>query len=96
MPGYKRSEKYAPTTTENVNTLEERFFFPKVTLVQLIIVTMIVYTATRYKNFNKPGMAIMVIGMGLLHMYDHIFLVKRGNEKFFLNKREPYCGACKM
>jgi len=96
MPGYKRSEKYAPKTTENVDTMEKRFLFPKVTLIQLIIVTMIIYTATRYKNFNKPAMAIMIIGMGLLHMYDHMFLVKRGEEKFFLDKRESYCSACKM
>jgi hypothetical protein len=96
MPGYKRSEKYAPSITTEVDTMEKRFLFPNVTLVQLIIVTLIVFTATRYKNFNKPTLAIMTIGLALLHLYDHMFLVKRGGEKFFLDKREGYCSACKM
>jgi len=96
MPGYKRSEKYAPEVTKDVNTLEKRFLFPKVTLVQLIIITIIIYTATKYKNLNKSAMAIMIVGVSLLHLYDHMFLIRRGNENFFLNKREEYCSACKM
>ena len=95
MPGYKRSEKYAPSVSESVDSLEKRFVMPKLTLVQLVILSLILYTAFRYKNFNKQTLAILSVALGLFHVYDHLFLTKRGKEEKFLGKKsEGYCSMC--
>jgi len=36
------------------------------------------------------------IGLGLAHMYDHLFLTQRGEEKFAFGRSEGYCSKCGM
>jgi hypothetical protein len=37
---------------------------------------------------SKPAIVIFSAALATLHLYDHVFLVKR--------RKENYCGACKM
>ena len=99
MPGYgKRMEKYAPEPTEEVQELEQRFklpLLPAMTLVQLTILALILAYAWSVRKMNKAVVSTMALSLGLLHMYDHMYRVKRGDERlFFLPKKEGYCGAC--
>ena len=98
MPGYgKRMEKYAPEPTEEAPELEQRFVMPRVTLVQLTILAMILYYAWSVRKMNKAVVSTAALAIGLLHMYDHMYRVKRGDERLFFfpeAKKEGYCGAC--
>ena len=101
MPGYgKRMEKYTPEPTEEVPELEQRFVMPtlpKLTLVQLSILAMILYYAWSVRKMNKAVVSTAALAIGLLHMYDHMYRVKRGDERLFFfpeAKKEGYCGAC--
>ena len=101
MPGYgKRMEKYAPEPTEEAPELEQRFvipMLPKLTLVQLSILAMILYYAWSVRKMNKAVVSTAALAIGLLHMYDHMYRVKRGDERLFFfpeAKKEGYCGAC--
>ena len=99
MPGYgKRMEMYAPEPTEKTPELEQRFVMPRVTLVQLTIGAMIAYYAFTVRKMNKAVVSTAALAIGLLHMYDHMYRVKRGDERLFFfpeAKKEGYCGACR-
>ena len=99
MPGYgKRMEMYAPEPTEKTSELEQRFklpLLPSMTLVQLTILALILAYAWSVRKMNKAVVSTAALSIGLLHMYDHMYRVKRGDERlFFLPKKEGYCGAC--
>ena len=102
MPGYgKRMEKYAPEPTDEVKEVEQRFVMPvlpKLTLVQLTILAMILYYAWSVRKMNKAVVSTAALAIGLLHMYDHMYRLKRGDERLFFfpeAKKEGYCGACR-
>ena len=101
MPGYgKRMEKYAPEPTNEVQDVEQRFVMPalpKLSLVQLTILAMILVYAWSVRKMNKAVVSTMALSIGLLHMYDHMYRVKRGDERLFFlpqAKKEGYCTAC--
>ena len=99
MPGYgKRMEMSAPEPTEKTPELEQRFklpLLPSMTLVQLTILALILAYAWSVRKMNKAVVSTAALSIGLLHMYDHMYRVKRGDERlFFLPQREGYCGAC--
>jgi hypothetical protein len=99
MPGYgKRMERFTPEPTKETPELEQRFVMPKVTLVQLTILAMILYYAWSVRKMNKAVVSTAALAIGLLHMYDHMYRVKRGDERLFFfpeAKKEGYCGACR-
>jgi hypothetical protein len=98
MPGYgKRMEMYAPEPTDEVKEVEERFVMPKLTLVQLTILAMILYYAWSVRKMNRAVVSTAMLAIGLLHMYDHLYRVKRGDERLFFfpeAKKEGYCSMC--
>jgi hypothetical protein len=95
MPGYgEPMETYAPAPVKEVETVEKRFVMPKmpaVTIVQIMLV------ATIARKMNGVVISSLALTVGLLHVYDHMYRVKRGPEQlFFLPKKEAYgCMACK-
>jgi hypothetical protein len=100
MPGYgKRMEKYAPETTEEVDTIEKRFVMPelpRLTIVQMVLAAMIVAYAWSARKVKGAVVGTLALTIGLLHVYDHLYRVKRGPERlFFLPQKEGYCGACR-
>jgi len=101
MPGYGEPSMYAtPEPTEEVNTLNKRFTMPTmpaVTLIQVSIVVMILIYAYFARKMNGAVVGTLALTVGLLHVYDHMYRVKRGPEHlFFLPKKEAYgCQACK-
>lgn len=102
MPGYgKRMEKYAPETTEEVDTVEKRFkmpALPKLTIVQLTLIAIVLAYAWSARKMNGVVISTILIASALLHIYDHMYRVKRGEERLFFfpeAKKEGYCGACR-
>lgn len=98
MPGYgKRMEKYAPEPTEEVETIEKRFVMPKVTIVQIVLILIILAYALIARKMNGVVVGTLILTVALFHMYDHLFLVRRGPERsLFFPKKEKYgCMACK-
>jgi hypothetical protein len=102
MPGYgKQMERYTPEPTKKTPELEERFkvpLLPSMTLVQLTIFGLILAYAWSVRKMNKAVVSTAALTIGLLHMYDHMYRVKRGEERLFfapLPKKEGYCGACR-
>ena len=97
MPGYgAKMERFTPEPTKETPQLEERFVKPTMTLVQLTIAAMIAYYAFTVRKMNKALVSTGVFAIALLHMYDHMYRVKRGDERLFLfPKKEGYCGACR-
>ena len=98
MPGYgKRIEMFTPEPTEKTPELEQRFVMPRFTLVQMTILAMILYYAWSVRKMNKAAISTVALAFGLFHMYDHMYRVKRGDERLFFfpeAKKEGYCGAC--
>jgi hypothetical protein len=99
MPIYGQRSKYAePQLTEEVDTVEKRFSMPtlpKLTIVQMILVAIIVLYAFKARKVKGSVVAALALTVGLLHIYDHMFRVKRGPERLFLlPKKEGYCGGC--
>jgi hypothetical protein len=99
MPIYGQRSKYAePQPTEEVDTVEKRFSMPtlpKLTIVQMILVAIIVLYAFKARKVKGSVVAALALTVGLLHIYDHMFRVKRGPERLFLlPKKEGYCGGC--
>lgn len=94
-------EKYAPTKTEDVQTVEHRFVlptFPRFTIVQLTLIGLLLAYAWTSRKMNRAAVSTVALGIGLLHMYDHLYRVKRGDERLFFfpeAKKEGYCGACR-
>jgi hypothetical protein len=103
MPGYggKRMEKYTPEPTNEVKTIEHRFVMPalpKFTIVQLTLIGLLLAYAWSVRKMNRVAVSTAALAIGLLHMYDHLYRVKRGDERLFFwpeAKKEGYCGACR-
>ena len=82
MPGYgKRMEQYSASPLEKVKTVETRFVMPKVTLVQIIIIAVIMAYVWSARKMNGAVVGGLALTVALLHMYDHLYLVKRGPER---------------
>ena len=100
MPNYPRSMYAEPQPTEEVATTESRFSMPKMpqlTIVQILLVAIIAAYAFTARKMNGVVVATLALTVGLLHMYDHLYLVKRGPERLFFlpqAKKEEYtcCG----
>ena len=84
MPGYKL-EKYAPTQTPEVNTLEKRFL--GLTNVQIglfslpafIVLSSVVLIVLNRKARYNPAVLVYLI-ISLMHMYHHYTLAKLQNK----------------
>ena len=100
MPYYPKSMYAEPQPTEEVATTESRFSMPKMpqlTIVQILLVAMIAAYAFTARKMNGVVVATLALTVGLLHMYDHLYRVKRGPERLFFlpqAKKEGYscCG----
>lgn len=98
MPGYPRKSEYAaPEPTSDVDTVEKRFAMPNVTIVQIVLIAMTLAYAYSARKMNGVVVGTIVLAITLLHLYDHVYRVKRGPEyPFFFPKKEKYgCQACK-
>ena len=99
MPGY--TEPLEPEPTKVVKDVKVRFqtpSIPKLTIVQMVIVAIIVGYAWTARKMKGVVVSSLAIAIALLHMYDHLYRVKRDDEHlFFLHKKEKYgCKSCKM
>jgi len=89
-----------PQPTEEVATTKSRFSMPalpQLTIVQILLVAIIAAYAFAARKMNGVVVATLALTVGLLHMYDHLYRVKRGPEKLFFlphAKKEKYtcCG----
>jgi hypothetical protein len=89
-----------PQPTEEVATTKSRFSMPKMpqlTIVQILLVAIIAAYAFTARKMNGVVVATLALTVGLLHMYDHLYRVKRGPERLFFlpqAKKEEYtcCG----
>tara|TARA_B110000305_G_scaffold114539_1_gene128797 strand:+ start:383 stop:586 length:204 start_codon:yes stop_codon:yes gene_type:complete len=61
------------------------------TIPQTIMVAILVLILVTTKNLGSRPAILLAATMTLLHMYDHVFLLKRGKEK---KLTEKYCSAC--
>lgn len=98
MPGYPRKSMYTtPEPTEEVDTVEKRFVMPTFTWVQIALVLTIAIYAWFARKMNGVVVSSLALAVGLLHIYDHLYRVKRGPERsiFFPKKEEYGCMACK-
>ena len=94
--GYK--SKYAePEPTPEVETIEKRFTMPTFTVVQIILTAFVLYYMITARKNKGMVFSAVALSLSLLHMYDHLYRVKRGPERlFFLPKKENYgCQMCK-
>lgn len=100
MPGYPKSMYAEPKPTEEVATTKSRFSIPalpQLTIIQMVLVALIAGYAFTARKMNGVVVASLALTTGLLHMYDHLYRVKRGPEKLFFlpqAKKEGYscCG----
>jgi hypothetical protein len=85
MPGYHKLEKYAPTQTPEVNTLEKRFL--GLTNVQIglfslpafIALSSVVLIVLNKKARYNPAVLVSLI-ISLIHLYHHYTLAKLQNK----------------
>ena len=85
MPGYHKLEKYAPTQTPDVNTLEKRFL--GLTNVQIglfslpafIALSSVVLLVLNKKARYNPAVLVSLI-ISLIHLYHHYTLAKLQNK----------------
>ena len=85
MPGYPKLEKYAPTQTPEVNTLEKRFL--GLTNVQIglfslpafIALSSVVLVVLNKKARYNPAVLVSLI-ISLIHLYHHYTLAKLQNK----------------
>ena len=85
MPGYHKLEKYAPTQTPEVNTLEKRFL--GLTNVQIglfslptfIALSSVVLLVLNKKARYNPAVLVSLI-ISLIHLYHHYTLAKLQNK----------------
>lgn len=85
MPGYHKLEKYAPTQTPDVNTLEKRFL--GLTNVQIglfslpafIALSSVVLVVLNKKARYNPAVLVSLI-ISLIHLYHHYTLAKLQNK----------------
>jgi L-asparagine transporter-like permease len=98
MPHCYKSGYATPEPAEEVKTVEHRFkmpALPALTIVQFILLAFIVYHAWTTRKMKNPVLGTAIVAYALLHLYDHLYRVKRGPEHlFFLPKKEAYkcCG----
>jgi len=86
MPGYPKYEKYAPTQTPEVNTLEKRFL--GLTNVQVglfslpvfIALSSVVLLVLNKKARYNPAVLVSLI-ISLIHLYHHYTLAKLQNKQ---------------
>jgi hypothetical protein len=86
MPGYPKFEKYAPTQTPEVNTLEKRFL--GLTNVQIglfslpafIALSSVVLVVLNKKARYNPAVLVSLI-ISLMHLYHHYTLAKLENKQ---------------
>jgi len=86
MPGYPKYEKYAPTQTPEVNTLEKRFL--GLTNVQIglfslpvfIALSSVVLLVLNKKARYNPAVLVSLI-ISLIHLYHHYTLAKLQNKQ---------------
>lgn len=97
MPGYTE-EKLEPEPTKEVKDVSVRFRMPNLTIVQMVIVAIIIGYAWTARKMKGVVVSSLALSIGLLHMYDHLYRVKRGGEHLFvLPKKEAYgCKSCSM
>jgi len=62
-----------------------------ITIPQTIMVAILILILVTTKNLGNRPAIVLAVAMTLIHMYDHIFLLKRGKEKKLV---ENYCSAC--
>ena len=85
MPGYPKYEKYAPTQTPEVNTLEKRFLgltnvqIGLFTLPTLIILTSVILILMNRKARKNPAVYVS-LAIGILHLYHHYTLARLQNK----------------
>jgi len=85
MPGYgERMEKYTPEPTNEVKTIKSRFVVPKITFIQSIILILILAYAWSVRKMNRAVISTGILSVVFLHTYDHMFRLKRGDERFFV------------
>lgn len=96
MPGYGKKSMYAaPEPTEEVDTLEKRFAMPNITIVQIVMLVILVGYVFAVRKTNNVVISSVAVAIGILHLYDHFYRVKRGPERlFFLPQKEGYKGGC--
>ena len=100
MPGYPKSMYAEPKPTEEVATTKSRFSMPalpQLTIIQMVLVALIAGYSFTARKMNGVVVASLALTVGLLHMYDHLYRIKRGPEKLFFlpqAKKEGYscCG----
>lgn len=99
MPGY--TEPLEPEKTPEKKDLASRFTpkFPALTVVQMVIVACIVVYAWTARKVKGVVVSTLALTVALLHMYDHLYRVKRGAERPFwmpvVAKKEAYgCKSC--
>ena len=84
MPGYPRMEKYTPEPTQEVNTVDTRFVMPKMTFIRVTLLILILAYAWSVRKMNRAIVSVGLLTAILFHTYDHMFRIKRGEERFFI------------
>lgn len=54
---------------------------PDLTVVQMIILAIIIIHVVSARKTNRVVVSTLALSVVLLHAYDHLFLVKRGEER---------------
>ena len=54
---------------------------PNLTVVQMVILAIIVIHVIVARKTNRVAVSTLALSIVLLHAYDHLFLVKRGEER---------------
>ena len=102
MPGYTEPlNSVEPKPTAEKTDIKTRFMpgIPKLTMIQMVIVALIVVYAWTARKVKGVVVSALALTIALLHMYDHVYRVKRGVERPFwspvLPKKEAYgCKSC--
>jgi flagellar biogenesis protein FliO len=77
-------EKYTPEPTQEVNTVDTRFVMPKMTFIQVTLLILILAYAWSVRKMNRAIVSVGLLTAILFHTYDHMFRIKRGEERFFI------------
>ena len=90
-----------PVKDESSKRESNAFKIPDMTVVQIVILGLIIAYMYSSRSRGAQGMVLagIMLAIGLYHMYDHLYRVKRGPEHlFFLPKKESYggCKTCNM
>ena len=102
MPGYTEPlNSVEPKPTPEQKDIASRFMpgIPKLTMIQMVIVAIIVVYAWTARKVKGVVVSALALTIALLHMYDHVYRVKRGVERPFwspvIAKKEAYgCKSC--